>query len=101
MGHQIIKQPNGLFAVWSTIVDDFVMVDATPEEIIEEEIKARSDNVEKEIRKIVKSWNENGCYQHFMDWEEANEWRKTVHGKDVVVIELLRIDTTREELQDE
>lgn len=35
MGHQIIKQPDGRYLVWSTIVDDIVVYDADREEIIE------------------------------------------------------------------
>ena len=38
MGTQIIQQPNGLYAVWSSNTDDFDMVDATVEEIIEDRI---------------------------------------------------------------
>lgn len=30
MGQEIVKQSNGKFAVWSSIVDDFVMIDADP-----------------------------------------------------------------------
>lgn len=36
MGQQIVKQPNGLFAVWSSVVDDFTVVDCTRDELIEE-----------------------------------------------------------------
>jgi hypothetical protein len=35
MGQQIIRQPDGKLAVFSSVVDAFVVVDATPEEIIE------------------------------------------------------------------
>jgi DNA/RNA-binding domain of Phe-tRNA-synthetase-like protein len=35
MGRQIIRQPDGLYCVWSTIVDDIVVWDADREEIIE------------------------------------------------------------------
>ena len=35
MGHQIIRQPNHKFGIWSSIVDDFVLVNATREDIIQ------------------------------------------------------------------
>ena len=35
MGRQIIEQPNGKYAIWSTIVDDFILEDITVEEYIE------------------------------------------------------------------
>ena len=33
MAHQIMEQPNGKFAIWSTIVDNFILLNATEEEI--------------------------------------------------------------------
>ena len=82
MGHQIIKQPNGLFAVWSTIVDNFILTDATPEELIEDEMKSRREDVEEQIQKIVKTLNECRRYRHFMTWDEAINWRDVIHGED-------------------
>jgi hypothetical protein len=35
MGEQIIKQPDGKLAVFSSMVDGFIVTDATPEELIE------------------------------------------------------------------
>ena len=34
----IVKQPNGKYALWSTVVDDFILLDAWAEEVIVEEI---------------------------------------------------------------
>lgn len=36
MSDQIIKQPNGRYAIFSSVCDDFVVVDANKEEIIQE-----------------------------------------------------------------
>lgn len=33
MGHQIIKQPDGKYALFSSVVDGFTMIDATREEL--------------------------------------------------------------------
>lgn len=33
MSHWIVKQPNGNYAVFSSVVDDFVFIDATREEL--------------------------------------------------------------------
>lgn len=35
MGQQIIKQPDGLYAVFSSVVDNFTTIDATADELIE------------------------------------------------------------------
>ena len=32
MARRIVKQPDGLLSVWSTIVDNFIITDATKEE---------------------------------------------------------------------
>jgi len=33
MGRQVVKQPNGLYAVWSSIIDDFIFEEATEKEL--------------------------------------------------------------------
>jgi len=35
MGHQIIKQPDGKWCVWSSIVDQFIVIDVTKQELID------------------------------------------------------------------
>jgi hypothetical protein len=39
MARRIIRQPDGLLSVWSTHVDNFIIIDATPEEVLEELLK--------------------------------------------------------------
>lgn len=34
MAQQIIKQPDGNYAIWSSVVDDFIFTDATKDEIL-------------------------------------------------------------------
>lgn len=53
MGHQIIKQPNGLLCVWSTIVDDFIIVDATPEELVGYYAKKAAEDAAKSTARLV------------------------------------------------
>lgn len=79
MSHEIIKQPNGLFAVWSTIIDDFVMVDATPEDIINDEVEMAREKSTKEINEIVSALNTKGSFMHFRSWEEALEDLGNIH----------------------
>jgi hypothetical protein len=35
MGNEIVKQPDGLYAVWNTVVDNFTIKNATRKEIID------------------------------------------------------------------
>ena len=43
MSHRLIKQPNGKYAVYSTIVDDLICANMTVDEIIENEVKQAVD----------------------------------------------------------
>jgi len=42
MAHHIIKQPNGLYCIYSTVVDAFLIEDATRSDVIKSE---QSDNI--------------------------------------------------------
>ena len=77
MGHQIMKQPDGKYAVWSTIVDDFILLNASPENIIEMEIEYQRSRIESGVRDIVNKLNEGlkPYFQFTMSFEEAMEFR--------------------------
>jgi hypothetical protein len=63
MARQIIKQPNGLFAEFSSITDSFVMWDATKEEIIQAAVKdAEAHAIEQ-------------CEDIFERIEKGTEWK--------------------------
>ena len=75
MGLQIIQQPNGKFAIFSTVVDAFTVYDATEEEIIQEfGDKARQD-AERRVRDIVAALRrgEKPYYQFTKSWPEASK----------------------------
>lgn len=82
MGQQIIKQPNGKFALWSSIVDSFVMLDAEPKDIVDEWIADERQRVERAVTEIVDKLNrgEPAYYQFSMTWEEALATHEQVHG---------------------
>ena len=48
MGHQIIKQPDGKYLIWSTIVDDIIVYDADREEVIEYFIEKAAERARRE-----------------------------------------------------
>lgn len=91
MAHQIIKQPNGNFAIWSSVVDHFILVDATSEEMIEYYIKRETEDITERVNKTVTQLNngENPYYQFAMDWEEALEQVKECHGEDDKTYQLI------------
>ena len=45
---ELVKQPNGLYAVFSSIVDDFIWANVTIEEIIEMKIEEAKERIRKE-----------------------------------------------------
>lgn len=92
MGQQIIRQPNGLYAIWSSVVDHFILYDCTPEGIIEERCKEECARIEKGVRETVAQLEagEKPYYQFTKTWEEAIAWAEEVHGSDDETLALLR-----------
>ena len=82
MARQIIRQPNGKFAIWSTIIDNFIMWDATEEEYIAFRIEEETERIKVEIPEIIKKLNSGervGYYDY--TWESSLERIKEVHGE--------------------
>lgn len=82
MGLQIIKQPNGLYCMYSSICDEFVLTDAHPQEIIGHLVQIESEKIATKVNDIVSELNAGGKpYRQFtMTFEEAVEQAKEVHG---------------------
>jgi len=53
MSHRLIKRPDGLWAVWSTIVDDFVLDGVTLDDYVADARERAADDAEKEIRRVA------------------------------------------------
>lgn len=83
MGRHIIKQPNGKLAIWSTIVDNFIMTDATPEEYVDFRINEETERVKKDLKEIFEKIEKGERYHHTVyQWEEALERLELIHGKE-------------------
>jgi hypothetical protein len=59
MSYRIVKQPNGLYAMWSTIIDDFVKTDLTRAEYIYDRARECYNEKVREMDAIFKEI-ENG-----------------------------------------
>lgn len=86
MGQQIIQQPDGLFAVFSSVTDTFIVVDATPEELVEwraeEAAEAARERTRRELDKVLDG-NSRAAYAQFaMTWEEAAA-KDREHGREL------------------
>ncbi|KFG02578.1 hypothetical protein IQ62_01140 [Streptomyces scabiei] len=75
MGQQIIKQPDGRLAVFSTVVDAFIVVDATPEEILdwraEEAAKDARRDTQRQLDHVLADEPDRSYFQFALTWEEA------------------------------
>lgn len=71
MSHQIIKQPNDKFALWSTIVEDFLLTDCDPDDIIEYEIDCAKEEIKEENMRIINGLK-SGKQGHY-SWEYCTE----------------------------
>jgi hypothetical protein len=67
MGQQIIKQPNGKYAVWSSVVD------ATVGDIINDRIEESNNKIREDVNRIVKALGrgEKPYHQFTMTFDEA------------------------------
>lgn len=76
MGQQIIKQPDGKLAVFSSIVDAFIVVDATPEEILDwraEEAAAKErERTQRELDAVLADDPRKVYFKFVRTWEEAS-----------------------------
>jgi len=83
MSHQVIKQPDGLYAIWSTTIDNFVVLGAVREEVIDHfVVQAAAEARKRIIETMIKIENDEKAYFQFtMSFQEALEELERVHGK--------------------
>jgi hypothetical protein len=91
MARQIIKQPNGLYCVWSTIVDDLVLIDATPQDIINELVQKSSKEHTEFVNSTVDALErgEKPYYHYTMTFDEAVKEIRKRHGKNTETLQML------------
>jgi hypothetical protein len=84
MGQQIIQQPDGKYALWSSVVDAFVLIDATPEEIVEHWLAEEATRLRSRVAEIVQQLNEGKrpYLQFQMSWPEALKTYRDIHGRE-------------------
>jgi len=82
MGNQIIKQPNGKFCIFSTIVDSVTFYDMTEQDILDEFAEQSRIEIDKKVKEIIKTLKEGGkpYYQFTNTYDEMLQIIKTKHG---------------------
>ncbi len=75
MAKQVIKQPNGKFAIFSSGTDTFHYTDLTEHQVVAHFVSRAADDARREILDIlenVKNDQPNKVYYQFaMTWEDA------------------------------
>jgi len=73
MGYQIIREPDGKYAVFSSIVDAFVLLHATREEIIEDWLRDKRERLTEDVNKVCDKLDAGipAYYQFTKSWEDA------------------------------
>jgi len=85
MGHRIVKMPSGKFAIFSTIVDDIIVYDATPEQLIDYYVEKKREEIIEEITAITnalakgeRAWPHQRGNE---SWAETVAWIEQVHSE--------------------
>jgi exonuclease VII small subunit len=83
MGKQIIKQPNGKYCIFSSIVDNVTHYDMTVEEIIEEWVNDAKNDIIEKVKGIVSKLEkgEQPYYQSTKSYDDMIVLIKEIHGK--------------------
>lgn len=83
MSWQIIKQPNKKYCVYSTVVDHFVVVDATEEELKDFYKEERGRQCIHAVEEVLKKIDDDilSYFQFTMSFEEAIQNIKDQHGE--------------------
>lgn len=84
MGQQILLQPNGLFAIFSSGTDTFIGYDMTEEEILEKRVAEAAQRQHRDTLNALKAARETGssAYKPFAEsFESAYEIHIQHNGK--------------------
>jgi len=75
MSYQIIKQPDGLYCIFSSIVDNVIMYDMKPQDIKDYYLSKEKEDIDARVDKVIKELEEGGkpYHQFTMDFDEMCE----------------------------
>jgi hypothetical protein len=90
MPRSVVKQPNGKYAIFSTIVDNFVMLDATKEHIIQEFVDSAAKRAREIAEECIEKAEGRGTLAHTHTYESALEVAEVVHGPDDETVKMAK-----------
>lgn len=75
MGNQILRQPDGKYAIFSSITDTIIVWDVTEDEAVEYFAETAAEHARQDARRVITHVAEGNpskaYYQFAMTWEEA------------------------------
>ncbi|MGR6922588.1 hypothetical protein ACU635_50755 [[Actinomadura] parvosata] len=75
MGNQIIRQPDGKYAIFSSYTDTIIFWDATEDEIVEHFAERAAEAARRDVRRaighVAASEPRKAYFQFAMTWEKA------------------------------
>lgn len=79
---QIIKQPNGKYCIFSSVVDNVTHYDMTPQEIIDDWVNEYKEEITKKVTTIITKLdnNERPYHQFTQSYDEMLEFIESVYG---------------------
>lgn len=102
MPHAIVLQPNGKYAIWSSVVDDFIYLDLTKDEIYavtESHLKPMTETELRNIDAIGRGWDWSPTWNEALGIVRDNE-KDTVKEIEAAGL-LLYMESKVSELEDE
>ncbi len=85
MGRKVIQQPNGKYAIFSTIVDDFILVNATQQEIIDHDVEESREQITERYTELFGYFDRGENPPPYLNgsnvgWNEVIQTITEVHG---------------------
>jgi hypothetical protein len=84
MGHQIVRQPDGRLAVWSTGVDDWVLYDCEPLDLLDYYAERAAAEARESAARTVKAVLDGDARSVYYQWtrtfDELQAERADRHG---------------------
>lgn len=70
MSHIIRQQPDGLWCIYSTVVEEIVLYDAEKEDVIEYKLQKRREDLEEKLDEIEQYGSERPVTNHTKSFED-------------------------------
>jgi hypothetical protein len=84
MGHQVIKQPDGRYAIFSSVVDSWIVYDATRQDVIDYYVEKAAEDARRSATRTLDLIEEDprkAYCQFTMTFAEANATSKHSGGE--------------------